>query len=102
MFGWLSDKIGRLKIILAGCAIAAVTYFPLFQGLTHYINPDLENFQQTHQVAVTVDKATCQHIAPWNIPTACDSARDYLTKAGLSFTTDYGPAGAAPGRVCGR
>src|SRR5262249_158559 len=33
-FGWLSDRIGRLKIILAGCAIAAVTYFPLFQGLT--------------------------------------------------------------------
>ena len=38
-FGWLSDKIGRLKIILAGCLIAAVTYFPLFQGLTHYVNP---------------------------------------------------------------
>ena len=41
-FGWLSDKIGRLKIILAGCLIAAVTYFPLFPGLTHYVNPDLE------------------------------------------------------------
>ena len=38
-FGWLSDKIGRLKIILAGCLIAAVTYFPLFQALTHYVNP---------------------------------------------------------------
>src|SRR5215204_6928781 len=44
-FGWLSDKIGRLKIILAGCAIAAVTYFPLFQGLTHYVNPALERYQ---------------------------------------------------------
>src|SRR6202171_1420377 len=41
-FGWLSDRIGRLKIILAGCLIAAVTYFPLFQGLTHYVNPALE------------------------------------------------------------
>ena len=40
-FGWLSDRIGRLKIIMAGCLIAAVTYFPLFQGLTHYVNPAL-------------------------------------------------------------
>ncbi|MGB7542122.1 MAG: MFS transporter, partial [Burkholderiales bacterium] len=44
-FGWLSDKIGRLKIILAGCLIAALTYFPLFHGLTHYVNPALEAFQ---------------------------------------------------------
>ena len=44
-FGWLSDRIGRLKIILAGCLIAALTYFPLFQALTHYVNPDLEAFQ---------------------------------------------------------
>jgi MFS family permease len=96
LFGWLSDRIGRLKIILAGCAIAALTYFPLFAGLTHYINPDLEAFQKSHQLTVTVDRATCQAIAPWNTPTPCDNARDYLTKAGLSFTTDYGAAGAAP------
>src|SRR5207247_6419528 len=43
-FGWLSDKIGRLKIILTGCLIAAVTYFPLSHGLTHYVNPALEEF----------------------------------------------------------
>src|SRR4029077_6976560 len=46
VFGWLSDRIGRLKIILAGCLIAAVTYFPLFAGLTHYVNPGLEEFSQ--------------------------------------------------------
>src|SRR5436305_309237 len=46
VFGWLSDRIGRLKIILAGCAIAAVTYFPLFSALTHYVNPDLEAFAE--------------------------------------------------------
>ena len=45
VFGALSDKIGRLKIILAGCLIAALTYFPLFKGLTHYVNPALETFQ---------------------------------------------------------
>jgi MFS family permease len=44
IFGWLSDRIGRLKIMLAGCLIAALTYFPLFSALTHYANPDLEAF----------------------------------------------------------
>jgi MFS family permease len=96
VFGWLSDRIGRLKIILAGCAIAAVTYFPLFGALTHYINPDLEKFQQTHELTVTVDPATCQLNAPWNTPTPCDAARDILTKAGLNFTTTNGAAGSLP------
>lgn len=96
VFGWLSDRIGRLKIILAGCAIAAITYFPLFAALTHYVNPDLEKFQQSTQLTVTVDQKTCQAIAPWNIPTPCDSARDFITKTGNSFTTADGPAGSAP------
>ena len=96
VFGWLSDRIGRLKIILAGCLIAALTYFYLFAALTHYVNPALEAFQQTNEIAVTVDQATCQAITPWNTPTPCDSARDFLTKAGLSFTTLPGPAGSAP------
>src|SRR5436190_21686326 len=55
VFGWLSDRIGRLKIILAGCIIAALTYFPLFAGLTHYVNPDLERFQKTNLLTVSVD-----------------------------------------------
>ena len=96
VFGRLSDRIGRLKIILAGCLIAALTYFPLFGALTHYVNPDLEKFQQTNQLTVTIDPATCQAIAPWNTPTPCDSARDFLTKAGLSFTTVNGAPGSAP------
>src|SRR5947208_6185457 len=54
-FGWLSDRIGRLKIILFGCLIAAVTYFPLFQGLTHYVNPALEQFSQKTQVTVAAN-----------------------------------------------
>src|ERR1700704_3719680 len=57
-FGWLSDRIGRLKIIMAGCLIAAVTYFPLFHGLTHYVNPDLEAFQKIHQLTVSADQST--------------------------------------------
>src|SRR6188508_3164096 len=52
VFGSLSDRIGRLKIILAGCVIAALTYFPLFQALTHYVNPALEKFQAANVITV--------------------------------------------------
>src|SRR5215510_6992985 len=59
VFGALSDKIGRLKIILAGCLIAAVTYFPLFKALTHYVNPALEAFQEKTQISVSANPDTC-------------------------------------------
>jgi MFS family permease len=85
-FGWLSDKIGRLKIILAGCLIAAVTYFPLFQGLTHFVNPALEEFSAKTQI--TVAATECQFhifVGPWSKFSDCDRTKDYLTKQGLSF-----------------
>ncbi|HEY4883312.1 MAG TPA: MFS transporter [Myxococcales bacterium] len=86
VFGALSDKIGRLKIILAGCAIAAVTYFPLFKGLTHYVNPALEAYQE--RVPIEVHASDCNFhifIGPWSKQTPCDRAKDFLGKAGLSF-----------------
>src|SRR5437868_3375424 len=55
VFGWLSDRIGRLKIILAGCAIAALTYFPLFAGLTHFINPGLEEYSKSTPITVAAN-----------------------------------------------
>ena len=85
-FGWLSDKIGRLKIIMAGCLIAAVTYFPLFAGLTHYVNPALEAY--TAKNPITVAATDCQvhiFVGPWSKFTDCDRAKDFLTKQGLSF-----------------
>jgi len=88
VFGWLSDRIGRLKIILAGCAIAAITYFPLFAALTHYVNPDLEAFAQKNPITVTADQSTCNFhifVGPWSNFTQCDRAQDFLTKSGLSF-----------------
>src|SRR4029453_15444171 len=93
-FGWLSDKIGRLKIILAGCLIAAVTYFPLFQGLTHYVNPDLEAFAAKNPITVTADQSTCNFhifVGPWSNFTQGDRAQDFLTKSGLSFKTVNAP-----------
>ncbi len=98
-FGWLSDKIGRLKIILAGCLIAAVTFFPLFKGLTHYVNPALEDFQSRTHISVTVDQATCHFhlfVGPWSKFSDCDRTRDYLTKQGLSFESVGGATGSAP------
>src|SRR6476469_800134 len=88
VFGWLSDRIGRLKIILAGCAIAAITYFPLFAALTHYVNPDLEAFAERNPITVSADQSTCNFhifVGPWSKFTDCDRAQDFLTKSGLSF-----------------
>src|SRR5262247_3483644 len=88
LFGALSDRIGRKKIILAGCLIAALTYFPLFRGLTHFINPALEQYQLT--TPITVAASDCNFhifIGPWSRQTACDRVKDFLGKAGLSFTS---------------
>jgi MFS family permease len=96
VFGWLSDKIGRLKIILAGCLIAALTYFPLFGALTHYVNPALESYAQKN--AITVTAKDCHFhifVGPWSKFSDCDRAKDYLTKAGLSFTSADAPDSAA-------
>jgi hypothetical protein len=93
-FGWLSDRIGRLKIILAGCLIAAVTYFPLFAALTHFVNPDLEAFQQKNRVTVVADAASCNFhifVGPWSNFTQCDRAQDFVTKLGVSFSKENAP-----------
>jgi len=87
-FGWLSDRIGRLKIIMAGCLLGAVTYFPLFQGLTHFANPGLEAFQAS--TPITVAATECNfHIFPTpnTVFSDCDKAKDFLIKSGLSFET---------------
>ncbi|MFL5051466.1 MAG: MFS transporter, partial [Xanthobacteraceae bacterium] len=90
LFGWLSDRIGRLKIILAGCAIAALTYFPLFAGLTHFVNPDLEAFAKNNPITISADQSTCHFhifVGPWSNFSQCDRAQDFMTKSGLSFKT---------------
>jgi MFS family permease len=93
VFGALSDRIGRLKIILAGCLIAALTYFPLFQSLTHYVNPALEGFAKANPI--TMQAKDCNFhvfVGPWSKFSDCDKAKDFLTKAGLSFESTELPA----------
>ncbi len=85
LFGKLSDRIGRKPIMVAGCLLAALTYTPIFNGLTHYANPALEEFQE--RAAITVTAREC-HFNIFNKPsTPCDRARDFLTKAGLSYVS---------------
>jgi MFS family permease len=86
VFGKLSDRIGRRNIILFGCLIAAITYFPLFRGLTHYGNPALEKYQST--VPITVAATDCSFhifVGPNTKFTPCDRVKDALTKRGLTF-----------------
>jgi MFS family permease len=88
IFGKLSDRIGRLKIILGGCLLAALTYIPLFHGLTHYVNPALEEYNA--KTPITVAATDCNFhvfiIAGKTHNSDCDKAKDFLTtKSGLSF-----------------
>ena len=93
-FGWLSDKIGRLKIIMAGCLIAALTYFPLFGGLTHYVNPALEDFSARTPITVAAEECTYHlFVGPWSKFTDCDRTKDFLTQKGLSFKSVHGEPG---------
>jgi MFS family permease len=86
VFGALSDKIGRKWIIMTGCLIAALTYFPLFKGLTHYVNPALEQYSASTPISVAASDCK-MHIfpTPKTVFSDCDKAKDFLTKAGLSF-----------------
>jgi MFS family permease len=96
IFGGLSDRIGRLKIILAGCLLAALTYFPLFHGLTHAVNPALEEFQNSHPVSVAASDCHFHvFVLPGTKFSDCDKAKDFLTKSGLSFTSEA----AEPGQI---
>jgi hypothetical protein len=86
VFGKLSDRIGRLKIILIGCLLAAATYIPLFKALTHFVNPALEEFQDRTAITVAADDCNMHiFVFPSTVFTPCDKAKDFLTKSGLSF-----------------
>jgi len=97
VFGSLSDKIGRKPIILAGCFLAAVTYFPVFTALTKAANPDLAAAQATAKVTVTADPAECSfQFNPTNtkkFTSSCDIAKQKLASASVSYENIVAPAG---------
>ncbi len=97
-FGWLSDKVGRKPIIMAGCLLAAVTYFPLFGALTTAANPQLAQAAASAPVTVIADPADCSFqfdpVGKTVFNTSCDLAKSYLAKAGITYQNQAAPAGS--------
>ena len=97
VFGSLSDKIGRKKIIMVGCVLAALTYFPLFKALTHYANPALEAAQINSPVVVVADPAECQFqfnpTGTKKFTSSCDIAKAKLAAASVNYKNEVAPAG---------
>ncbi|TWO70563.1 MHS family MFS transporter [Caenimonas sedimenti] len=97
VFGSLSDKIGRKPIIMAGCLLAALTYFPVFEALTKAANPDLHAAQQKNKVVVTADPNECSFqfnpTGTVKFTSSCDIAKQVLAGASVSYEN----AVAAPG-----
>ena len=97
VFGSLSDKIGRKKIILAGCLLGALSYFPVFKMLTEAANPDLAKAQANAQVTVTADPAECSFqfnpTGTKKFTTTCDIAKQRLASASVSYENVVAPAG---------
>ena len=98
VFGWLSDKIGRKPIILAGCLLAVLTYFPIFKALTHAANPALAAASASAPVTVIADPADCAFqfdpIGKKAFASSCDIAKSALASAGVSYRNEAAPAGA--------
>ncbi|HKT98148.1 MAG TPA: MFS transporter [Paraburkholderia sp.] len=96
-FGALSDKIGRKPIIMAGCLIAALTYFPLFKALTHYANPALEAAETRAPIVVIANPDECSFqfnpVGTSKFTSSCDIAKGALSKAGLNYSNVAAPAG---------
>ncbi|MEJ5862909.1 MFS transporter [Pseudomonas farsensis] len=99
LFGSLSDRIGRKPIIMAGCIIAALTYFPIFKGLTEYGNPDVFVAQEQNPVVVVADPAQCAFqfdpVGKARFTSSCDIAKSLLAKRAIPYQNQA----AEPGSV---
>jgi len=96
VFGWLSDWIGRKKVVMAGCLLAALTYFPIFQALTHYGNPALESAAASAPVSVVADPRQCSFqfdpIGKRVFKSSCDIAKSFLARNAIPYSNQAGPA----------
>ncbi len=97
LFGWLSDKIGRKPIMLAGFLLAALTYFPIFQGITHFANPKLETALAAAPVTVIADPASCSFqfkaTGTEKFTTPCDVVKAALVGLSVNYNNVAAPAG---------
>lgn len=99
IFGSLSDRIGRKGIIMAGCILAALTYFPIFHALTQYGNPDVFSAQERNPVTVVADPAQCSFqfdpVGKARFTSSCDVAKSVLAKRAIPYVNEK----AEPGSV---
>ena len=97
LFGWLSDKIGRKRIIMAGCLLAVFTYFPVFKAITHFANPALEAAQANAPVTVVADPATCSFqfnpVGTAKFLSSCDIAKSFLAKGSVNYENEAAASG---------
>jgi MFS family permease len=98
VFGSLSDRIGRKPIIMAGCVLAALTYFPTFKGLTHFANPALEQAVASAPVTVISNPEDCSFqfdpVGKKAFTKSCDVAKSALARAGVPYENESAPAGS--------
>ncbi|MEN5180100.1 MFS transporter [Comamonas odontotermitis] len=99
IFGSLSDRIGRKPIIMAGCLLAVLTYFPVFKMLTEAANPDLAAAQARNKVVVVANPAECSFqfnpTGTSKFTSSCDVAKQLLAANSVSYETEAAPAGTA-------
>ncbi|BBN54280.1 MFS transporter [Pseudomonas chlororaphis subsp. aurantiaca] len=98
LFGSLSDRIGRKGIIMAGCVLAALTYFPIFHALTQYGNPDVFSAQARNPVTVIADPAQCSFqfdpVGKARFTSSCDLAKSVLAKKAIPYQNQKAEPGA--------
>ena len=103
LFGWLSDKIGRKPIIMAGLALAILTYFPLFKALTWAANPALATAQQNTRATVTAAPGDCRFqfnpVGTAKFTTSCDIATSFLTRNSVPYDVVTTAATGTPATV---
>jgi MFS family permease len=89
IFGSLSDRIGRKPIIMAGCLLAALTYFPIFTALTQYGNPDVFVAQEKNPVKVIASPEQCSFqfdpVGKARFTSSCDLAKTLLAKRAIPY-----------------
>jgi MFS family permease len=97
VFGWLSDRIGRKRIVMAGCAIAALAYFPIFKELTRAANPAIFAAARDSPITVVASADDCSFqfdpVGSRRFSSSCDVAKAWLAKNAVPYRNEGAPAG---------